>query len=202
MPRKKRTTEDKIIQAAWKLFHQNGYEETTVDEIIAASGTSKGSFYYYFRSKEALLNTLSAFFDEQYREISEKMDSALSARDKLLRANHALFHMIETEIDIQLLASLYASQLTTESDRSLLDHKRYYFSWLRETISAGLKSGEFANTSTLLELVHLYALYERAMIYDWVLYGGSYSLTDYSAMLLPLLLERFQRGISKDSMSV
>ena len=105
--------------------------------------------------------------------------------------------MIETEIDIQLLASLYASQLTTEVDRSLLDTKRYYFTWLRETISAGLKSGEFANTSTLSELVHLYALYERAMIYDWVLYSGSYSLSNYSAALMPLLLERFQRGIPR-----
>lgn len=197
MPKKKRTTEGKIIQAAWKLFHKNGYEDTTVDEIIAASGTSKGSFYYYFRSKEALLNTLSTFFDDQYREISENMDPNLSASEKLFAASQKLFKIIETDVDIHLLGSLYASQLTTEESRSLMDSKRYYFTWLRETISAGLKSGEFSNSSTLMELVHIFALYERALIYDWVLYSGSYSISEYSAVMLPLLLERFRKGIPR-----
>ena len=33
----------KIIRAAWELFYENGYDDTTVDDIVARSGTSKGS---------------------------------------------------------------------------------------------------------------------------------------------------------------
>ena len=49
-----RNTKGKIISAAWKLFYEQGYDDTTIDEIIAESGTSKGSFYHYFEGKDAL----------------------------------------------------------------------------------------------------------------------------------------------------
>ena len=38
-----RNTKGRIIQAAWRLFYQQGYDDTTVDEIIRESGTSRGS---------------------------------------------------------------------------------------------------------------------------------------------------------------
>ena len=46
--RKKRTqtTKAKIVSAAWKLVYEQGYEDTTVDDIVYESGTSKGSFYH------------------------------------------------------------------------------------------------------------------------------------------------------------
>ena len=52
-----RNTKGKIISAAWKLFYEQGYDDTTIDEIIAESGTSKGSFYHYFEGKDALLGS-------------------------------------------------------------------------------------------------------------------------------------------------
>ena len=66
MPKKRSSTKSRIIKAAWNLFYKHGYEQTTVDEIISASKTSKGTFYHYFKGKEALLNTLSYLFDEKY----------------------------------------------------------------------------------------------------------------------------------------
>ena len=39
-----KNTKGKIINAAWDLFYEQGYEDTTVEEIIDKSGTSKGSF--------------------------------------------------------------------------------------------------------------------------------------------------------------
>lgn len=54
-----RNTRGKIVEAAWQLFYEQGYEDTTVEEIIESSHTSKGSFYHYFDGKDALLSTLS-----------------------------------------------------------------------------------------------------------------------------------------------
>ena len=45
MPKKRSSTKSRIIKAAWNLFYKHGYEQTTVDEIISASKTSKGTFY-------------------------------------------------------------------------------------------------------------------------------------------------------------
>ena len=40
---------EKIINAAWELFREKGYEETTLQDIIDKSGTSRGAFYHHFR---------------------------------------------------------------------------------------------------------------------------------------------------------
>ena len=195
MPKKRSSTKSKIIKAAWNLFYKNGYEQTTVEDIINASKTSKGTFYHYFKGKEALLNSLSDLFDEKYEELVNVIDPKLSAYDKLLFLNHELFHMIETSIDINLLASLYSSQLITKDKQSLSDDKRFYFTWIREIIQNGLDSGEFADNSSAEELMNVYAMYERALLYDWALFRGKVSLTEYSDKLLPHVLDTFKKGL-------
>lgn len=167
MPRKRRSTKSRIVKAAWNLFYKNGYEQTTVEDIINASKTSKGTFYHYFKGKEALLNSLSYLFDQKYEDLAAVIDPNLSCYDKLLFLNHELFYMIETSIDIHLLAYLYSSQLVTKDKKSLSDKKRIYFKWLTEIMEEGLKNGEFKNTSTASELMEIYAMYERALLYDW-----------------------------------
>ena len=195
MPRKRQSTKSRIVKAAWNLFFKNSYDKTTVEDIIAASKTSKGTFYHYFKGKESLLNSLSYLFDEKYEELAGVINPELSAYDKLLFLNHELFYMIETSVDISLLAFLYSSQLTTKDKKSLSDHKRYYFKWITEIISQGLDSGEFANTSSAEELMNIYAMYERALLYDWALFKGKYSLTEYSDKLLPHVLDTFVEGV-------
>ena len=117
-------TKSKIVSAAWRLFYEQGYDNTTVDEIIAASGTSKGSFYHYFDGKDALLGTLADLFDEAYETLSETIDPTMHSIDVLCYLNRELFGMIENRVDIDLLTRLYATQLTTKGDKRLLDHNR------------------------------------------------------------------------------
>ena len=195
MPRKKQTTKSKIVKAAWNLFYKNGYDNTTVEDIIKLSKTSKVTFYHYFKGKDALLTTLSDLFDQQYEEINNTLDQSLSAREKLLLLNHELFYMIETSIDINLLASLYSSQLITKDNRSLLDDDRYYFQLITEIIENGIRSNEFKNTSSVEELGKIYTMYERALLYDWALCEGKYSLSVYSDRLLPHVLDNFEQGL-------
>lgn len=195
MPRKRQSTKARIVKSAWNLFYKNGYEQTTVEEIIAASKTSKGTFYHYFKGKEALLNSLSYLFDEKYEELVPLIDDNMSCRDKLLYLNHELFDMIEHSIDIKLLASLYSSQLVTKDKKSLSDKKRFYFQWITEIIESGLESGEFKNNNSAGELMNIYAMYERALLYDWALFKGKYSLTEYSDRLLPHVLDMFEKGV-------
>ena len=195
MPRKRISTKSRIVKAAWNLFYKKGYEQTTVEDIINASRTSKGTFYHYFKGKESLLNSLSYLFDEKYEDLSASIDPDMSDYDKLLHLNHELFYMIETSVDISLLAFLYSSQLVTKDKKSLADSKRFYFKWITEILEDGLKSGEFKNTSTAKELMKIYAMYERAILYDWALYRGKYSLCEYSDRLLPHVLDTFVNGI-------
>ena len=101
-----RNTKGRIISAAWKLFYEQGYEDTTVEDIVFESETSKGSFYHYFEGKDALLGTLANVFDEKYEQLSEIMDPEMDAMEKLIYLNHELFVMIDGGISMDLLARL------------------------------------------------------------------------------------------------
>lgn len=198
MPKKNsRNTRGRIIEAAWKLFYAYGYEDTTVDEIIKESKTSRGSFYHYFDGKDALLSTLSYVFDEKYEEIMETLDPEMDSFDKLMLLNRELFAMIENSISLDLLARLYSSQLITRGDKHLLDHNRTYYKVLRRIIRQGQERGELRQDVTVSEMVRVYALCERALIYDWCLSEGDYSLLQYGTVMLPMFFSGFRATITK-----
>jgi AcrR family transcriptional regulator len=46
------TTREQILDAASRLIHVRGFNNTSVDEILKESGVGKGNLYYYFKSKE------------------------------------------------------------------------------------------------------------------------------------------------------
>jgi TetR/AcrR family transcriptional regulator, transcriptional repressor for nem operon len=47
-------TRDQILTAAARLIHVQGYQSTSLDDVLRESGVGKGNFYYYFKSKEDL----------------------------------------------------------------------------------------------------------------------------------------------------
>lgn len=187
-----RNTRGKIVSAAWRLFYEQGYEDTTVEEIIELSHTSKGSFYHYFDGKDALLSTLSTLFDEKYEELAENLDPDMPAMEQLLLLNSELFGMIENSISMDLLARLLSTQLITNGEKHLLDRDRTYYKLLRKIIARGQADGQLNNRSSVSEMVKLYALAERALMYDWCLCGGEYSLRQYSQAVMPGFLSSFR----------
>lgn len=181
-------TKSKIVSAAWKLFYDNGYENTTIDDIVWESGTSKGSFYHYFESKDALLGSLAYLFDEKYEELSDSINYSANAIDTLLSLNKTLFEMVENTVDLDLLARLYSTQLTAKSGKQLLDHDRTYYRLLKKVISEGQRGGSITNKISVNEAVRYYAFCERSILYDWCLFSGDYSLKDYSAKMMDFLM--------------
>lgn len=195
MSKKSRNTKTKIVSAAWELFYKQGYDDTTVDEIVELSGTSKGSFYHYFESKDALLDSLSYLFDDKYEELRDTIPTDMNSFDVLLYLNRELFELIENRIDQTLLAKLYSAQLIRKGEKSLLDNDRLYYKLLRQIVLRGQERGELTDALSVNEIVRLYAMCERAMISEWCMCNRSFSLKSYAAENLPLLLQ----GIKKES---
>ena len=187
-----RNTRGRIISAAWNLFYEQGYENTTVEDIVFESETSKGSFYHYFEGKDALLGTLAYVFDEKYEELMQVMPSDMDAMEKLRYLNHELFAMIESSVSIDLLTRLLSTQLLARGEKHLLDRDRTYFRLLRRIIADGQADGTLTKNRTVNEIVKAYALWERALMYDWCLCGGEYSLVAYSDDMTAAFLERFR----------
>ena len=188
-------TKGKIINAAWDLFYEQGYEYTSVEEIIEKSGTSKGSFYHYFEGKDALLGSLSYIFDEEYEKLSDNLPLNMTSFETLLYLNRELFKIIEDRIDIELLTRLYSTQLITKGERHLLDNKRLYYKLLKKIVAEGQKNGELTDTLTANEIVRIYAMSERALIYDWCLCRGEYSLLSYAKKVMPMYLSGIKKTV-------
>lgn len=183
------STKDKIIEAAWNLFHEKGYEETTIEDIITAAHISKGSFYYNFNRKDELLDTLAIIFDKEYEKIKKKIKPDQNNFDKLLYMNLKMHEFIEKQIDVNLLSSLYSTQLYAKGNSNLLDQNRVYYKFLSEVIEEGQKKEEIIKSKSVREIVKFYSLCERALISDWCLEKGSYSLVEYSKEYFPAMIQ-------------
>jgi len=187
-----RNTKGRIISAAWKLFYEQGYDDTTVEDIIYESQTSKGSFYHYFEGKDALLSSLSYLFDEKYLELLPTIDPAMNSFDKLMFLNRELFGMIESQVSLDLLTRLFSSQLITKGEKHLLDHNRAYYRVIRQITVEGQERGELRRDLSVNDIVKEYALCERGIIYDWCVCGGSYSILQYTKAVMPAFLDHIR----------
>lgn len=183
------STKDKIVKAAWELFHEKGYENTSVDDILAAAKTSKGTFYYYFDRKDTLLDTLSTILDHEYENLEKNMNPDLNSFDKLLYMNDKMHSFIEEQIDIDLLTSLYSTQLQTKGQSNLLDQNRVYYKLIYDIVEEGQKRGQITKGKSVREITKYYTICERAIISDWCLNRGSYSLAQYSKEYMPIMLQ-------------
>ena len=189
MKKSKANTKGKIVSAAWKLFYQYGYDNTTVEDIVEASGTSRGSFYHYFDGKDALLSSLSYLFDKKYEELATQIDPKLSAIEKLQFINQELFLLIENTVSIELLSRLFAMHLTTNGEKHLLNTNRIYYKLLRQITIEGKEAGIFKDNLSVNDITRAYAMLERGMMYEWCISGGNYSLCQNAQIMMPLFLE-------------
>lgn len=82
---KKEIRKKELLDIAYKLFMTKGYENTSVDEIIAEAKIAKGTYYYYFESKEVTLEkVIEMMIEEECKKANEILQSNLSVQEKIL----------------------------------------------------------------------------------------------------------------------
>ena len=91
-----------------------------------------------------------------------------------------------------LLSSLYSTQLTAKGDRNLLDQNRKYYQLIQKIIEEGHVRNQISRDKSIQEITKYYSLCERALVSDWCLNRGSYSLAEYSREYMPILMEHFR----------
>ncbi|MBI4253718.1 MAG: TetR/AcrR family transcriptional regulator [Candidatus Rokubacteria bacterium] len=105
MQRSPRTaTRDKILVGALEVFARKGYHRASVDDIVRASGTSKGAVYHHFPNKEAVF---LALVDDFARRLAARVAAAIAGRHgALAKVEGALVAALGTFADDERLARL------------------------------------------------------------------------------------------------
>ena len=136
-----------IIVAAMRCFQKKGYVNTTVDDIAAEYGLSKGSIYWYYSSKKAVLIDIFRYWmDETLTGINAEIDPLRSPREKLVRMGE--FFIKSLTRDLELYSSMMVFWGTAFEDETMrqmiIDFYGKYDEIVTSLLYQGESSGEFS----------------------------------------------------------
>ena len=135
-----------IMEAALACFTRKGYNNTTMDDIAAESGLSKGSLYWYFKSKDDLFaEALLSVFMNIGQEAVTAVEQYSTASDKLravAQATVGFGKMVEGYFSL-LLEFWISSPRREEAGQSWIGLLTEYKDIVVEVIEEGVKNGEF-----------------------------------------------------------
>ena len=65
MPKKSERTRQRIVEAANRLFYHKGYHQTSFSDVVQAAGVPRGNIYYYFKTKDEILQAAIRYRTER-----------------------------------------------------------------------------------------------------------------------------------------
>ena len=124
-----------FVDAAEKLFTENGIVDTTVNAIVREMNVAKGLFYYYFSSKDDVIDAISDKYNNEFRRaIADSLDPSSDFDDRLegfiqntiasFRVMWENLHGVNDNIDLTILSSRSldeAKETASETLRQLLE---------------------------------------------------------------------------------
>ncbi|MGG0461856.1 TetR/AcrR family transcriptional regulator [Priestia aryabhattai] len=140
-------TKRKVADAAKALFSQKGYKATSIEEIVEATGSSKGNIYYHFKSKEGLFLYLIDEWDLEWeRNWKERESLYKTTRDKLFGIAEQIIlddlnHPLTKAADEFFNNEEKGSDIEERIDEMVKRHVEFN----RELLQQGINEGEFSH---------------------------------------------------------
>ncbi|HET7616207.1 MAG TPA: TetR/AcrR family transcriptional regulator, partial [Bacillales bacterium] len=136
---------ERITKTSIALFGEKGYSETSVQDIVDALGVTKGTFYYYFGSKQQLLMDIHVGFIDHIlaREKQILSDNAIDGKTKILEIVRMLIRNIG---DQGLAARIFFREmrnLDQDQVARVTDKQDKFRLALQRLIEKGVANGQF-----------------------------------------------------------
>ncbi len=142
-------TRDRLLQAAMDVFAERGYHGTTVDDIVAASDSSKGAFYHYFASKQGiflkLLDQLVAMVEAGVEEAIGRQEGAIAKVEAALRV---VLEVASAQRDLARILLIEAAALGPEFEQSRLGIHRRFAALIQRHLDRALADGAIPSQDT------------------------------------------------------
>lgn len=183
-----RARQQRILDAALRVFSRRGYRDASVEEIADKSSTSKGGIYFHFPGKEAIFLHL---LDRTVARLRAKIDAALTEHDDpIAKADAALLAVLHTFAKHRALARLFMVETMGAGhvfQRRMAEVHAEFATIIQRQLDEAVEQGVIEPLDTeIAGRAWFGALNE--LITDWVLLERSDRLEDSYAALRPLLM--------------
>ncbi|MDZ7766019.1 MAG: TetR/AcrR family transcriptional regulator [Melioribacteraceae bacterium] len=137
---------EQILEAASELLAYYGYEKTTLDDIANKVGVKKNSIYYYFDSKEELINEIiTRIFESKVKLFEEKSAAAKNSLEKLkIFISVFVSHKYSEEKTYNITPSAYL-EISKVVEKSFEQYVVEAENLIREVLNEGKRKGELRN---------------------------------------------------------
>jgi AcrR family transcriptional regulator len=194
-------TKQTILTKALELIKDKGFDQVTLNDICAAAEVSKHTFYYYFKSKEALLLD---FFEIPRALTASRLSSILSAENHI----DQFWSLIEPATDFfvnagpEITRRIIIANVTR--DIGTFDTSKYNHELARVEISLLAKAyekGEIRNSSDPIQLLHIILLQSVGLVSRWCMVNGIFDLRNAMRVSVEVALDidpKLRKGIVRD----
>ena len=192
----KEDKKNQILDAAFSVFVEKGYSETTMDDIVCKSKMSKGAIYHYYNSKKELFLSLIDHWEiYSFPDFYSKGSNDKSASEILMNLSEVVLnvfnkkkHVFLAEVEFWALAN--KDKDVREKSRALYDKLLYLFDLI---LKKGVRQKEFNDMDTKvvamtiltsLQGINWFCLYEDTQV----------TAEDYLKTSMKLLIKSLKRG--------
>jgi TetR/AcrR family fatty acid metabolism transcriptional regulator len=192
VPREKNDKYRRILEAAVKVFAQQGYHQSTISQIAKEAGVADGTIYLYFKNKDDILVQFFNFKTKQaFERFREEVDGAGNAIEKLGNLIRRHLAEFQRDRDMAIVYQMETHQISRPAEVQIKDMSKMYLDIISEIVESGQQEG-IIRRDLYVGLVKRFIIGAvDEVINTWLHSGGGYDLVTMAEPLVDL----FIRGI-------
>lgn len=167
-----RKTRELIFQTAVELLKKEGYDRLTIRKICTASGTSNGSFYHFFKSKDELLAYYYSMSADRFlEEHTEEMEHADLAEQMMITYRYYIRYSADYGVDFCMN---FFNAKNRAIDPAYMYNAFYEISrkYLHE------KENELKEGNTADQVARELCILAKGIIFDWATKRGAFDISE------------------------
>ena len=134
---------NEILDVAERLFSVKGYEKCSVNNILNEVGIAKGTFYYYFKSKEEVLDSVVNRVNKIVLDRAEIIASSLELSPVEKIINVILSMNVQSEVDDKLMEGIHKPENALIHQKSLTQMVTCIIPIFDKIVQEGIEKGIF-----------------------------------------------------------
>jgi len=181
---------NQILDAATKVFVRLGFKHARMDDIVEESGLSKGTLYWYFKSKEDIINAISRrLFTGELEKLEGLLEAEGTASERLMQlTNYRVAGLKRMSNLVPIIFEFYAVAVHQQWVKQFIgEYFKHFRGLLEDLIQQGIDRGEFYPVNVAETAISLASMYEGLTIH-WLMEPETVQWDILSENSIPILL--------------